>query len=115
MLEGMRRISIVSFIPILAALVVLGHVVPHLMARRDHAPPPHATLQSAPGVTPPLIAPTCQLQPPLTEADRRPMLVALTLRYPHLAAGQRDLFRRFQTCGVDMRRTAAGFAAVGIP
>ena len=114
MLEGMRRVSILSSIPILAAVVVIGHVVPHLMARRDRAPQSAAAL-SAPGVTAPLIAPSCRLQPPLTEADRRPMLAALTLRYPYLTAEHRDLFRRFQTCGVDMRRTAPRFAAVGLP
>ena len=111
MLEGMRR-SIVSSIPILAALVVLGHVVPHLLARRDPAPQPPATLQSAPGMTAPLIAPNCQLQPPLAEADRRPMLVALTLRYPHFTAQHRDLFRRYQTCGVDMHPAAPRFGVV---
>jgi len=112
MLEGMRPVSIVSFI---AAVVVIGHVVPHLLAPRFLPPQPQATLQSTQGITPPLIAPSCQLQPPLAESDRRPMLAALTLRYPHLTAEHRDLFRRFQTCGVDVSRTAPRFAAVGLP
>jgi len=106
----MRPVSIVSFI---AAVVVIGHVVPHLLAPRTVASGPPATLQSTVGIaTPPLIAPDCHLQPPLSEADRRPMLVALTLRYPHLTAEHRDLFRRFQTCGVDVQRPSPRFGAV---
>jgi len=108
MIDGMRPVSIVSFI---AAVVVVGHVVPHLLAPHCCPPAAPATLHAAGAIaTPPLIAPDCRLQPPLAEADRRPMLVALTLRYPHLTAEHRDLFRRFQTCGVDLGRTGPRFA-----
>jgi hypothetical protein len=111
----MRPVSIVSFI---AAEVVIGHVVPHLFAPHTRLPQPPATLQSTRSTlgiaSPPLIAPDCRLQPPLAEADRRPVLVALRLRYPGLGAERRDLFRRFDNCGPDRLRTGPRFAGAVI-
>ena len=59
---------------------------------------------------PPLVAPACRLQAPLTEADREPMLAALRRliareqrRYPYLADDGRRFLRRFEACGVDVR------------
>jgi hypothetical protein len=103
MLEGMRRVSLVSLI---AAAVVLGHLAYHLVLlaplRRPPAQPgqlgqpaavnlpakPWAagTYQAAASVleTAHLLSHTCRLQPPLSEADRA-------------------FIERFQTCGVDVR------------
>ncbi|HXU00939.1 MAG TPA: hypothetical protein VN903_08105 [Polyangia bacterium] len=74
----MHRVPLVT---VIAACIVIGHVVPHLLA-------PHDPLQRAPLVAPPqashapleaapLLPPTCRLQPPLADADREPMLAAL--------------------------------------
>jgi hypothetical protein len=117
----MHRISLVSLI---AAGIVIGHVAPHWLASRVHrpAPPPirqspeiavvaaPPTLTSLATEAPPLVAPACRLQAPLTEADREPMLAALRRliareqhRYPYLADDGRKFLRRFEACGVDVR------------
>jgi hypothetical protein len=112
----MHRISLVSLI---AAGIVIGHVAPHWLASRVHrpAPPMPATPTSPPTeAPPPLVAPACRLQAPLTEADREPMLAALRRliareqrRYPklpnlpYLADDGRRFLRRFEACGVDVR------------
>jgi hypothetical protein len=124
MLEGMRRVSIVS---IIAAVVVVGHLayhlVPrHLAARRPTRQPPvlTAALPPKPWVagpvatyikTAPVLPRACRLQPPLTEADWKPMLAALkplvareVRRYPNLASDDRAFVHRFETCGVDVRQ-----------
>lgn len=108
----MHRVSLVS---VIAVCIVVGHVVPHLLAPRPATPRPPATLQSVvpadPAADPaPLIAPNCRLQAPLTASDRDPMLdalrplVARTDRlHPYLARDHREFVRRFETCGVDVR------------
>jgi hypothetical protein len=120
----MHRTSLVSLI---AAGIVIGHVAPHWFASRFHRPPPPQALQLevaetavvarpatfAPPATDapaPLVAPACRLQPPLTEADREPMLAALRKliareqrRYPYLADDGRKILRVLETCGVDVR------------
>jgi hypothetical protein len=118
----MRRVSIVS---VIAAVVVVGHLVYHLAPRRPawHPPVVRATFKAALPPKPwaagpvatyiktaPVIPRACQLQPPLTEADREPMLDALRplvermdRRYPYLTREHREFIRRFETCGVDVR------------
>src|SRR6185503_18034667 len=90
MLIDMHRVSLVS---VIAACIVVGHVVPHLLAHRAPCPAhPHAVLVPRPAhETPPLLPPTCRLEPPLAQADREPMLAALRQliarderRYPRL-------------------------------
>jgi hypothetical protein len=86
----MRRVSMVSFI---AAGIVMGHVLPHWLASRFHTPEP-PTRQSvfgaraAPSAEPasPLVAPICELQPPLNDG-----------------AAHREFVHRFEICGVDVR------------
>jgi hypothetical protein len=119
----MRRVSLV--VSLLAAGVFVGHVLPHFLlhsfgscrSRADRSPRHHfivaapapaeplAALDSEPA--PPLVVPTCRLQPPLTEADREPMLAALRQliareahRYPYLADDGQKVLRSFETCGV---------------
>jgi hypothetical protein len=129
----MHRISLVSLI---AAGIVIGHVAPHWLVSRVHRPAPPPTRRSeiaeiadiadiahiadvaapatptslATEAPPPLVAPACRLQAPLTEADREPMLAALRRliareqrRYPYLADDGRRFLRRFEACGVDVR------------
>lgn len=76
----------VSFI---AAGIVLGHVLPHWLASHFHTPqpPPRAAVFGARAEpASPLVAPVCELQPPLKDA-----------------AAHREFVRRFETCGVDVR------------
>jgi hypothetical protein len=119
----MRRIPMVSyFIPIIAAAVLVGHVVPHLLLQRcawqppADAPPslppkPWTAGPTAPALppAPPLVTRTCRLQPPLTEADWKPMLAALRplvaredLQFPVMASVRDEFLRRFEACGVDV-------------
>jgi hypothetical protein len=116
MLEGMSRVSIVSSVA--AAVVLIGHFAYHLTSRGAQRPgtaQAPVTLQSAaapplPVVqTEPLVARPCRLEPPLTVADRKPMLDALRplvareeVRYPYLAGDARELLRRFEACSVDV-------------
>jgi hypothetical protein len=126
----MHRISLVSLI---AAGIVIGHVAPHWLASRVHRPKPPPTRQAdiadiahiaevaaptslATEAPPPLVAPACRLQAPLTEADREPMLAALRRlitreqhRYPYLADDGRRFLRRFEACGVDVRERSDYF------
>jgi len=129
----MHRISLVSLI---AAGIVIGHVAPHWLASRVHRPAPPPTRRSdiadiahiadvaapatptslATEAPPPLAAPACRLQAPLTEADREPMLAALRRliareqhRYPYLADDGRKFLRRFEACGVDVRERSDYF------
>jgi hypothetical protein len=125
MLEGMRRVSIVS---VIAAAVVVGHLAYHLVPRRPTRQPsvattvlpprpwaagPVATYMKTAAVIPPapVIPQACRLQPPLTEADWKPMLAALRplvertdRRYPYLARDHREFVHRFEACGVDVRQ-----------
>lgn len=80
----------VSFI---AAGIVMGHVLPHWLASHFHESEPptrHSVLgaRAAPAaeLPAPLIAPVCELQPPLKDAGQ-----------------DREFIRRFETCGVDVR------------
>jgi len=80
----------VSFI---AAGIVLGHVLPHWLASRFHKPEPPtrdsvfaARAAPAAALAAPLVAPVCELQPPLKDAGEH-----------------REFVRRFETCGVDVR------------
>jgi hypothetical protein len=125
----MRRVPIVS---VIAAAVVVGHLAYHLVPvplvphRRPtwHQPVVTPTLAVAlppkpwaagPATTyiktAPVLPTACRLQPPLTEADWKPMLAALkplverTDRlYPSLARDHREFVHRFETCGVDVRQ-----------
>jgi hypothetical protein len=94
MIEGMRRVSLVSLI---AAAVVIGHFGYHLVrcCRTQQVEAATVSLPVRPWATDaPAAAPllesarllsrTCRLQPPLSEADRA-------------------FIERFQTCGVDVR------------
>jgi hypothetical protein len=96
MIEGMRRVSLVS---VMAAAVVVGHLAYHLLPLARHpmrktdaaavALPPRPWATGAPSTatilqTARFATHTCRLQPPLTEADR-------------------EFIERFQTCGVDVR------------
>jgi hypothetical protein len=94
MIEGMRRVSLVS---VMAAAVVIGHLGNHLVhgwptrhvgaAAVDLPPRPWAAGAPAPAPlveTAGFLSHTCRLQPPLSEADRA-------------------FIERFQTCGVDVR------------
>jgi len=92
MIEGMRRVSLVS---VMAAAVVIGHLGYHLVHRCstqrvvaavDLPPRPWAAGAPAPAPfveTADILSHTCRLQPPLSEADRA-------------------FIERFQTCGVDV-------------
>jgi hypothetical protein len=109
MLSDMRRLSIV---PLIAAAIVLGHVVPHLLVThhrmsRGRSAPAAALRLGVNRGSPPLVAPTCRLQPPPVLADREPMLDALRRliateeeRYPYLADNDRTIAARFAPCGV---------------
>jgi hypothetical protein len=109
----MRRLSIV---PLIAAAIVVGHVMPHLLATRYRTSEPRIARPSAVrGESPPLVAPTCRLQPPPAVADREPMLDALRQliareekRYPYLADNDLTIVSRFDPCGV----AVAGHIAV---
>ena len=90
MLIRMHRVPLVS---VIAACIVVGHVVPHLLAHRAISPAhPHAVVVPRPArETPPLLPPSCRLEPPLADADKEPMLAALRQliarderRYPRL-------------------------------
>jgi hypothetical protein len=112
MLSDMRRLSIV---PLIAAAIVLGHVVPHLLVTHHRMSLGRSAPASTPrfGVnrgSPPLVAPTCRLQPPPGLADREPMLDALRRliateeeRYPYLADNDETIAARFAPCGVAVR------------
>ena len=93
MIEGMRRVSLVSLI---AAAVVIGHLGYHLVrpcptqqvGTAAVGLPARPWAASAPAAAPLLetarfLARTCRLQPPLSEADRA-------------------FVERFQSCGVDV-------------
>jgi hypothetical protein len=105
----MRRLSIV---PLIAAAIVLGHVMPHLLATRCRTSDSRTTRPSpVAGESPPLVAPTCRLQPPPAVADREPMLDALRQliareekRYPTLADNDLTIVGRFDPCGVAVGR-----------
>jgi hypothetical protein len=105
----MRRLSIV---PLIAAAILVGHVAPHLLATHRRTSDPPVALQFAlGGESPPLVAPTCRLQPPPAVADREPMLDALRQliareekRYPYLADNDRTILGRFEPCGAVVRR-----------
>jgi hypothetical protein len=105
----MRRLSIV---PLIAAAIVIGHVVPHLFASHYGMSEPAVTRRSVlRGEGPLLVAPTCRLQPPAAVVDREPMLDALRQliareekRYPYLADNDRTILDRFDPCGVAVRR-----------
>jgi hypothetical protein len=105
----MRRLSIV---PLIAAAIVVGHVMPHLLATRCRTSDPPGRLRSAPdSESPLLVAPTCRLRPPATLVDREPMLDALRQliareekRYPTLADNDGTMLARFDACGVIVRR-----------
>jgi hypothetical protein len=100
MLVRMHRVPLVS---VIAACIVVGHVVPHFLAEHAPAAPPPVTLQSLladPADAAPLVAPTCRLQPPLSASEREPMRAALRQliardeqRYPRLTARHHDLVR----------------------
>ena len=108
----------------LAPAVVIGYLAYHLAPRESQRPgavqapfPPQSDAARAPpAIQPaPLVARPCRLQPPLTDADRKPMLDALRplvareeVRYPYLS---RDVpRRRFLPAGsaVHPRRTPLG-------
>jgi len=91
----MHRVPLVS---VIAACILVGHVVPHLLA--PHRPAQRTVVSARPRAvmtpraapeTAPLLPPSCRLEPPLAQADREPMLAALRQliarderRYPRL-------------------------------
>jgi hypothetical protein len=109
----MRRLSIV---PLIAAAIVVGHVMPHLFASHYGMSEPAVTRRSAlRSEGPLLVAPTCRLQPPPAVVDREPMLDALRQliareekRYPYLADNDRTILGPFQPCGASY-----GFVPMG--
>jgi hypothetical protein len=111
----MSRVSIASSV---AAAVLVGHLAYHLISReaprlriaQSPVPRHSAAAVALPALqTEPLVARPCRLEPPLTVADRKPMLDALRpliareeMQYPYLARDARELLRRFEACSVDV-------------
>jgi hypothetical protein len=135
----MRRISIVSIVPIIAAAVMVGHVIPHLISEHRPTPPTTPPPSAAPAnlppkpwgagspaapvrTAPPLVVRTCRLQPPLTDADWQPLLDALRplvaredRRAPIMARFNDDFVRRFEACGVDVLETSHDYVVIATP